>query len=308
MSALAPNGASALSASRDQLRRAGRARRRCRARSTSVALPAAASLPAALPSVAASPSTSSRSSAIWNAWPIACAVAVERASRSAHRRLPRMAPARQAEAQQRAGLHRLQRRRSRSRLRRVALSPKRPSAARSSIWPPTMPPRPAARASPVTSAMRTAASGCVFGARQHVEGEGEQAVAGQDRGRLVEGLVRGRPAAAQVVVVHRRQVVVHQRIAMHAVRAPRRPSARARAATPNSAALSTTRNGRSRLPPPRRRIAHGLEQPLRPRDLAVGRRVPPAAGRAGSRSRRRRRRAARRNRWSELASMRHCWP
>ena len=52
-------------------------------------------------------------------------------------------------------------------------------------------------------------------ARHHVEGERQQRVAGQDRGRLVEGLVHGRPPAPQVVIVHGRQVVMHQRIAMH---------------------------------------------------------------------------------------------
>ena len=114
-----------------------------------------------------------------------------------------------------------------------------------------MPPRPAARASPVTSAIRTAGIGMGLGPAQHVEGEGEQTVAGQDRGRLVEFLVRGRPAAAQVVVVHRRQVVVHQRIAMHELDRGAGHQRAARAATPNSAAVSTVRNGRSRLPPPR---------------------------------------------------------
>src|SRR5690606_21316364 len=42
-----------------------------------------------------------------------------------------------------------------------------------------------------------------------------QRVAGQDRGRFAVGHVHGRLAAAQGVVVHRRQVVVHQRIGMH---------------------------------------------------------------------------------------------
>ena len=37
----------------------------------------------------------------------------------------------------------------------------------------------------------------------------------QDRRGLVECLMRGRLATPQVVVVHRRQVVVHQGIAMH---------------------------------------------------------------------------------------------
>ena len=54
-----------------------------------------------------------------------------------------------------------------------------------------------------------------LGPRQHVESKGEQPVAGQDRGRLVELLVRGGPAAAEIVVVHRRQVVMHQRVAVH---------------------------------------------------------------------------------------------
>jgi hypothetical protein len=43
-----------------------------------------------------------------------------------------------------------------------------------------------------------------------VEGERQQAVAGKDRRRLVEGDMHGRLAAAQVVVVHRRQVVMHE--------------------------------------------------------------------------------------------------
>ena len=52
--------------------------------------------------------------------------------------------------------------------------------------------------------------GVRFGARQDVEREGEQAIADQNGGRLVERLVhRGLPAA-QIVVVHCGQVVVHQ--------------------------------------------------------------------------------------------------
>ena len=46
------------------------------------------------------------------------------------------------------------------------------------------------------------------------EGEGEERVAGEDRGRFVEGLVDGGLAAAEVVVVHRGQVVVDQRVAV----------------------------------------------------------------------------------------------
>jgi hypothetical protein len=46
----------------------------------------------------------------------------------------------------------------------------------------------------------------------NLEGQSVQAVAGEDRRRLAEGLVSGRLAAAEVVVVHRRQIVMDQRI------------------------------------------------------------------------------------------------
>ena len=54
---------------------------------------------------------------------------------------------------------------------------------------------------------------CSFGGEQP-EGVGEQGVAGQDGGGVVIGPVHRRAAAAQVVVVHGRQVVVDQRIAV----------------------------------------------------------------------------------------------
>ena len=50
------------------------------------------------------------------------------------------------------------------------------------------------------------------GIGQHLEGSGQQAVAGEHRGRLVEFLVAGRAAAAQIAVVHRRQIVMDERI------------------------------------------------------------------------------------------------
>ena len=58
-------------------------------------------------------------------------------------------------------------------------------------------------------------------ATENVEGKGEKAVTGQDGGRLIECLVRGRTASAQVVIVHGGQVVVRQRVAMNAFQ--RRP-------------------------------------------------------------------------------------
>ena len=52
-------------------------------------------------------------------------------------------------------------------------------------------------------------------AGDHLERQRQEPVPGQDRRRLVKRLVAGRPAAPQVVVVHRRQVVVDQRIGMN---------------------------------------------------------------------------------------------
>jgi len=55
-----------------------------------------------------------------------------------------------------------------------------------------------------------------LGPRQGIESQRQQAIANQDRSRLVERLVNGRPASPQVVVVHGRQVVMDQRITMDA--------------------------------------------------------------------------------------------
>ncbi len=89
------------------------------------------------------------------------------------------------------------------------------SAIRSIIWPPTMPAAPAAPASAATSSQRTAGSPWVSGFARTSNAIVNKPVAGEDRGRLVEGLVAGRPAAAQIAVVHRRQIVVDQRIGVH---------------------------------------------------------------------------------------------
>ena len=49
-----------------------------------------------------------------------------------------------------------------------------------------------------------------FGPRQDVERKGQQAVAHQDARGLVIGFVQGRPPAAQIVIVHGREVVMDQ--------------------------------------------------------------------------------------------------
>ena len=52
-------------------------------------------------------------------------------------------------------------------------------------------------------------------AREQRECQYLQRVAGENGGRLVEGAMRGRLSAPQVIVVHRRQIVVHQRVGMN---------------------------------------------------------------------------------------------
>jgi hypothetical protein len=49
---------------------------------------------------------------------------------------------------------------------------------------------------------------------QHPEGRGQQSVSSKNRRRLVELLVAGRSAAAQIAIVHRRQVVMNEGISM----------------------------------------------------------------------------------------------
>ena len=53
-----------------------------------------------------------------------------------------------------------------------------------------------------------------LGARNHRERHRLKRVADQDRSRLVEGLVHGRASSPHYVVVHRRQIVMHQRVAV----------------------------------------------------------------------------------------------
>ena len=116
------------------------------------------------------------------------------------------------------------------------------------IWPPIMPSLPAAFASSRTSRQRTSRRWVGRGLGQNLEGEGQKRIARQHRGRLVEGLLGRGPAAAQIVVVHAGQIVMHQRIGVQGLDG----GGRARGPfglTSNSLALCRTRNGRRRLPP-----------------------------------------------------------
>ena len=104
-----------------------------------------------------------------------------------------------------------------------------------------------------------------------VEGKRQQAVAGEDCGGVVGGLMQGRSAPAQVAVVHRRQVVMNQRITMDAFE---RCAGQQRRVARN-AEYSRTFDHEKRPQPlaaAERGIAHGVHQPLRARDL-VGQRA-----------------------------------
>ena len=85
---------------------------------------------------------------------------------------------------------------------------------------------------------------------EDLERQGVEAVAGEHRGRLAERLVHGRLAAAQVVIVHARQIVVDQRIDVDRLdRGADAKRAVARSIA-NSREAATVSSGRSRLPPP----------------------------------------------------------
>ena len=110
-----------------------------------------------------------------------------------------------------------------------------------------------------------------FRPRQKIEREGEQAVAGEDGGRFVELLVRGRPAAPQIVIVHRRQVVMHQRVAMHAFER-RAGHQRARARHVEQGGRLDDQKRAKALAATEAHVAHRVEQPARARAFAVDRR------------------------------------
>ena len=104
--------------------------------------------------------------------------------------------------------------------------------------------------------------GMGFRPRQDIEGESEQPVAGQDRGRLVEFPVRGGLAAPQFVIVHGRQVVMHQRVAVHAFQR----GARHQGVVPRhfeQAREFHDQEWPEPLTAAEARIAHGLEEPRR---------------------------------------------
>ena len=102
---------------------------------------------------------------------------------------------------------------------------------------------------------------------QDFEGERLQRVPGQNRRRLVEGAMRGRTAPPQIVVVHRRKVVMDQRIGMHAF--DRRASAPRPAVGPAERARGLDHEkGPEPLPAAERGVAHRFDETLRPQGFS----------------------------------------
>jgi hypothetical protein len=89
--------------------------------------------------------------------------------------------------------------------------------------------------------------------RKHLECEGEQRIARENRHGVAEDLVVGELAAAVVVVIERRQIVVNQRVGVDELeRAGRRDGAVSRPNRKPRAPASMHRMGRMRLPPANR--------------------------------------------------------
>jgi hypothetical protein len=95
---------------------------------------------------------------------------------------------------------------------------------------------------------------------QDLERKGEQGVAGENRRCLVEGLVYGWTSAAQVVVVHGWQVVVHQRVAMDAFDGSRSIQSLLLRYTEEGSRLDDQERPKA-LAAAKRGIAHGFGEP-----------------------------------------------
>ena len=121
-----------------------------------------------------------------------------------------------------------------------------------------------------------------FGPRKNIEGEGEQPVARKDGGGVVKCLVDRRLPTAQLVVVHGRQVVVDQGIAMDTFQRRARHQGMLARHSEQGRALGH-QEGPEPLAGTQACIPHGLEQPRRAADL-IGRRGPvPTGGREANR-------------------------
>ena len=116
-------------------------------------------------------------------------------------------------------------------------------------------------------------------AGKDIEGKGEQRVAGKNRGCLVEGLVDGGQTAAQIVVVHRRKVVMDEAVAMHAFKRGRGFDDQPAGLVEKAGALDQQKRPYA-LAAAERCVTHGGKQAVRPNGVtgAVAGRQKPLEG------------------------------
>ena len=95
---------------------------------------------------------------------------------------------------------------------------------------------------------------------QDLEGEGQKTVAGEDGGGFVEGDVKRRPAAPHVIVVHGREIVVHERVAVDALQR-RGGVERVLGVDPEQGGALDHEEGTQSLAAAERGVAHGVGQP-----------------------------------------------
>ena len=98
------------------------------------------------------------------------------------------------------------------------------------------------------------------GVGKDLESQRQQCIACKNRGRLVEGLVHGRPAAPQIVVVHGGQIVMNKGVTMHAFERAGRIQRLLRADAEQRRALDH-QEGPEPLAAAERAIAHRFEKP-----------------------------------------------
>ena len=153
----------------------------------------------------------------------------------------------------------------------------------STYWPPTMPLTPVAAASSRGAASTPLGSPRLLA--EVAERLGVEPVAGEDRDVLAELHVGGRLAAAQVVVVHRRQVVVDQRVGVDQL--DRAASGRTSRRRAERAGGGEREHRADALAAGQQRVAHRLLEPRGARRVREAQRCevaprPPRAGPPGS--------------------------
>ena len=185
------------------------------------------------------PVTSRMSSTIWKRTPSSSAKrAVGNCRSFAHVR-PRTRATRDARGDQPPGLELVQARAARRR--------RGPASVTSTYWPPTIPSTPVARGE-LARAQRRRVRRALLALGEEPDRLGEEPVAGEDRHVLAVLDVRGRPPAAQLVVVHRGQVVVDQRVGVDQL--DRGGGGQHRSGVgPIARAVASASTGRIRLPP-----------------------------------------------------------